>query len=333
MWEAITTFIPSTLGIAIRFIQGFAGSYWLTLLLFALFIKIILFPLALKQQKSSAKMAAFQPLLTEINKTYANDKQKQQEEYLRLQQEHGYSPLAGCLPLLVQMPILFGLIDVVYQPLTYVLNISKESIAKAMEIVGLDTANRTAETVLIGDIQSNPEKFSTAFSTEEIERIASLDLKFMGMDLSVTPDVGNIDFIWLIPIFSFLTMLASMTITTKMSGTQMQGGMKAMPYISSVMFLFFGFSMPAGATFYWIGSNLFGLVQSLIVRKIYNPEELKAQFQKEIEEKNKNRKKKNKVVKVETETGEVVEKKVSQNELEKIRLQKAREAMSQKYDD
>ncbi len=333
MWESITSFIPSILGIAIRFIQGFAGSYWLTLLLFALFIKIILFPLALKQQKSSAKMAAFQPLLTEINKTYANDKQKQQEEYLRLQQEHGYSPLAGCLPLLVQMPILFGLIEVVYEPLTYIINVSKESITAAMELVGLDVANRTAQTALIGQIQSDPQSFSHIFNAEELNRISSLDLNFLGMDLSVIPSFTNIDVIWIIPILSFLTMLASMTITTKMSGTQMQGSMKAMPYISSVMFLFFGFSMPAGATFYWIGSNLFGLIQSIIVRKIHNPDVLKAQFQKEIDEKSKSRKKKNKVVKVETDSGEVVEKKVSQNELEKMKLQKAREAMAKKYED
>ncbi len=333
MWEAITTFIPSTLGIAMRFIQGFAGSYWLSLLLFALFIKIILFPLALKQQQSSAKMAAFQPVLADIQKTYANDKQKQQEEFMRLQQEHGYSPLSGCLPLLIQMPILFGLIDVVYQPLSYIINASNETITAGMELIGLNSADRTAETTLIGNIQQNPEQFAGVFSADEISRIIALDLNFFGINLATIPSFSDFDIIWLVPIISCLTMVLSMTITTKMSGTQLQGSMKAMPYISSLMFLYFGFTMPAGVTFYWIGSNLFGLVQSLITRRIYNPEQLKEKFRQEIEEKNKNRKKKNKVVKIETENGETVEKVVSQNELEKLNLQKAREAMAQKYDD
>ncbi len=333
MWDAITSFIPSILGIAMRFIQGFAGSYWLTLLLFALFIKLILFPLALKQQKSSAKMAAFQPLLAEINKTYANDKQKQQEEYLRLQQEHGYSPLSGCLPMLVQMPILFGLIEVVYQPLTYIINASEEAINSAIELVGLSMSDRTSETVLIGHIQQNPQNFSNIFNAEELARISSLDISFFGMDLASIPSFTDPNIIWIIPILSFLTMVASMTITTRMSGTQMQGSMKALPYISSAMFLYFGFILPAGVTFYWIGSNLFGLLQSLIVRRIHNPEVLKAQFQQEIEEKSKHRKKKNKIVKVETETGEVIEKKVSQSELEKMKLQKAREAIAKKYEE
>ncbi len=332
MWDSITSFIPSILGIVMRFIQGFAGSYWLSLFLFALFTKLILFPLALKQQKSSAKMAAFQPVLAEINKTYANDKQRQQEELMRLQQEHGYSPLAGCLPLLVQMPILFGLIDVVYNPLTYIVNVTKESLAKAMEISGLDAAVRGIEATLISHVQLNPTDYAEAFTADEITRIESLDLDFFGMNLATTPSFSDLDVIWLIPILSCATMILSMVVSTKVSGTQMTGSMKMMPYISSVMFLFFGFSMPAGVTVYWIGSNLLNLLQSIIVRRIYDPAELKAQFEKEIEEKRK-KKKKNKVVKVENAEGELVEKNVSQSELEKMRLQKAREEFSKKYDD
>ncbi len=333
MWESITTFIPSILGIVMRAIQGFAGSYWLSLFLFALATKLLLFPLALKQQKSSAKMAAFQPVLSEINKTYANDKQRQQEELMRLQQEHGYSPLAGCLPLLVQMPILFGLIDVVYNPLTYIVNVSKEALASAMEISGLDAAIRGIEATLISAIQQSPSEYSDIFTSDELARIESLDLNFFGMNLATTPSFSDLDIIWIIPILSFATMVLSMTVSTKVSGAKMEGSMKMLPYISSVMFLFFGFSMPAGVTFYWIGSNLLNLAQSIIVRKIHDPEVLKAQFQQEIEEKRKNKKKKTKVVKVETPQGEIVEKNVSQTELEKIRLQQAREAFSKKYED
>lgn len=83
-------------------------NYGICLILFTVLIKAALFPLSIKQQKSSAKMAVFTPKMTEIQKKYANNKQKQQEEMMKFYEEHGYNPMSGCLPLFIQFPILFG---------------------------------------------------------------------------------------------------------------------------------------------------------------------------------------------------------------------------------
>ena len=103
----------------------FPLAYVFALLLFTIITRAILFPLSLKQQRSTAIMGLYQPLIDEINKKYEKDPQKKQEEMAKLQQEYGFSPTAGCLPLLIQFPILFGLIEVIYKPLTYMISTSR----------------------------------------------------------------------------------------------------------------------------------------------------------------------------------------------------------------
>ena len=73
-------------------------------------------PLMIKQQKSMAKMSVFTPMVNEIQQKYKNNQEKMQEEMVKLQQEYGYSPTAGCLPMLVNMLVLFGMVEVVYRP-------------------------------------------------------------------------------------------------------------------------------------------------------------------------------------------------------------------------
>ena len=107
--SSLFNIIAVPLGWVMKIIYEVVKNYGLTIILFTLVTKILMFPLAIKQKKSTIKMAAFQPMIAEIQKKYATDKVKQQEEMARLQQEHGFSMTSGCLPLLIQMPILFGL--------------------------------------------------------------------------------------------------------------------------------------------------------------------------------------------------------------------------------
>ena len=110
-------------------------NYAVALLLFTIITKLALFPLSLKQQKSMVKMKLFQPKVEELQKKYAKNKEKLNEETMKLYQEEGYNPMSGCLPSLIQFPLLFGMIDVVYRPLTHIAHLSKDLINQAMEIV------------------------------------------------------------------------------------------------------------------------------------------------------------------------------------------------------
>ncbi|MBO4343136.1 MAG: membrane protein insertase YidC, partial [Clostridia bacterium] len=108
-------------------------NYMFTLVLFAVFVKLILFPLGIKQQKTSLKQAKVRPMETAIRKKYAgrNDKatqQKMQQEIMELYKTENVNPAAGCLPLLIQMPILFGLYSVIVNPLKYIAGLSNDVI-------------------------------------------------------------------------------------------------------------------------------------------------------------------------------------------------------------
>jgi len=100
-------------------------SYALSLLLFTLAVKLLLMPLSIKQIRSGQKMQEIQPELTRIQERYKNDKEKLNTEMTKLYQEKKYNPASGCLPLIVQMPILFALFYVIRMPMTYMLDIPK----------------------------------------------------------------------------------------------------------------------------------------------------------------------------------------------------------------
>lgn len=98
--------IYTPFGYVLRFFNSFTGSYAIALLLFALVVKLILLPFAIKQQKNQIKGAKLRPKMMEIEKKYSgrNDQptlKKKQEELMELQRSEGYSPLSGCLPLLI----------------------------------------------------------------------------------------------------------------------------------------------------------------------------------------------------------------------------------------
>ena len=101
--------ISTLLGNILNFIFGLVHNYGLAIILFTIFVKLCLLPLTIKQTKSTKAMQDIQPKLQEIQKKYKDKPEKQQQEIMNLYKEAKINPLAGCLPLLIQMPILFGL--------------------------------------------------------------------------------------------------------------------------------------------------------------------------------------------------------------------------------
>lgn len=266
-------------GWVLHWLQELIGNYGWTLIAFTVIVKLLMTPLTIKQQKSSAKMAAFQPKLQELQKRYSKNKEKYQEEMMKLYEREGYSPTSGCMPMVIQMVILFGIIEVVYRPLRYVLQISNDVIDAACSALGLASSQQLQ---LINIVQSGSgESFETVkniFSLADIQKIQEFDMNFLGLDLSQTPTLG---FNWLmvIPILSCLTALLVSLVSMKQqnsTATEGQQGMmmKVMMFASPIMSLFFTFQLPAGVGLYWIISNITSFASSEIVRRIYTPEKL-----------------------------------------------------------
>ena len=165
-------------------IYEIVGNYGITLILFTIVTKLLMMPLTIKQKKSMIRMNAFQPLIQNIQKKYKDDPAKQNEELARLQNEHGFSMTSGCLPLVIQMPILFGLIDVIYKPLRYIMGVSNDVITTLTPVVEkmVGTMSRySPQTDIIKAVQSNPSAFSGLLEADVISKIQAFDFSFFGL--------------------------------------------------------------------------------------------------------------------------------------------------------
>lgn len=290
-------FLYSIFGFLFRILFDFVGNYGIALVIFTLFFRVILLPTSIKQQKSSAKTVRMQPKLRRIREKYQDyapqeRNMKIQQETNELYQREGYSAMtAGCAPLLLQLPILWGLYGIIRQPLTYVLDLSSEAIeaikaaAQSLGVVA-ERSVAYAETIAISKIDEiiagAPELMSTYAA--EIDTIKNFNFKIFGIDLGVVPGTVYSESglnmatlaILAIPVLSGLTSLMTSILTQvrqkkanpNMENQQMMGCMMlSMPLMS----IWFTWNFPVGMGMYWILSNLIAFVQTLILGHIYAP--------------------------------------------------------------
>ncbi|MBP1543707.1 MAG: YidC/Oxa1 family membrane protein insertase [Oscillospiraceae bacterium] len=119
--------IGTPLGYLLYFIYEIGiKNVGLAIIIFTLVVKLAMLPLSIKQQKNTARSAIFAPKVREIQQKYKNNQQKQQEELAKLQQQ-GYSPMGGCGSMILTFLLLFGVLDVVYRPLTHIAHLNADS--------------------------------------------------------------------------------------------------------------------------------------------------------------------------------------------------------------
>ncbi len=154
------------LGIVMRGLYFVVSNYGWAIILFTFLVRILMFPLSMKQQKSQARTSAYQPMIKEIQKKWANDRNKQNEEVQKFQQENGIKMSAGCLPMVINMLVLFGVIGVIQSPLQHILSIPQGELAAGYSIVNYHHPESnvladtyTQQTILIDEIKANPELF------------------------------------------------------------------------------------------------------------------------------------------------------------------------------
>lgn len=326
-------FLAIILGPLVKLLYTFIGNYAGTMIVATILIKLAMFPLSLHQQKSTAKMSVFQPLMNEIQQKYKNDPQKQQEELLRLQQEHGFNPMAGCLPMLLTMLVLFGFLGVVYYPVQYIFGVPADAIQTACESLGIASANTaTMQTALIQAIHNGAVIDPSIISADIVTEIQNFNTMFFGMDMCDIPGF-NLTPIAVFPAVAAITMIVSYIVTQKLSGMggQMQGSMKVMMWVMNLMFVSFCFNAPVGFSLYYGVSNIFQMGQSFVMYRIYSPEKFKAQYEAELAAKRAERKKKHTVT-VE-ENGKTVTKEVNLAEASRLRLELARQRETELYKD
>ena len=333
--------LSGPLGYVMEWIYKLIPSYGWDIILFTLLINIVKIPLQLSQQKSMAKMSAFQPMMQEIQTKYKDKPEKQQEEMLKLQQDYGYNPTAGCVPMLLNFLVMFGVIGVVYNPLQRIFHISAAALTSAGEALTAAGVNFTAitrDTTIISQLVAGGNaELIKCFTAEQIATITefSQHMTFLGIDLTRVPKIGlSLDIV--LPLLSVITMFLSTHISMKASGQQMQGSMKLTMYMMPLMYLFFCFTYPQAFSLYYVISNIVMTVQTQVMRKVYDPEKMRKEIEAQIAEKKKQEKRgvKNTTVKVtDPKTGKVTDKNLSASEMNKRRLEYARQLDAERYKD
>ncbi|MSP78419.1 MAG: YidC/Oxa1 family membrane protein insertase [Dehalococcoidia bacterium] len=210
-------------------------NFGLSIIAFTGIVRLVTYPLAVRQAKSAKAMAQLQPKLQALQKKYANDRQRFGQEQMRLYKEEKISPI-GCLgPMIIQMPIWFAM----YYAISKALNPQPESMVELSGIV-YPWANA-------------------------IHRAIPFNSQFLGMDLSAPASLNIVTTI-VMPVLVGGSMWALQKMSTYPSADPKQNQQnQMMVMMMPLMFGFFTFSFPNGLSLYWIVSNLIGMVVQYFV--------------------------------------------------------------------
>ncbi len=232
-------FIAKPFGILIKYIYEYLAfdSYGLAIILFTLFARILLFPLNLSQQRSLDRQQALMPEIEALKKRYGNDQKKFNEEQQNLYMKYNINPMMGCLPMLLQFPILMALYDIIRHAETYIgegvnkvfLGIFDLSLTPQWQIWKIEDY-KTYLPLLIFPI--------LAFATTYISQAIS-----MKKAKSKKKDTEE-----------------------EAAPNPMSGMMKLMPLTT----LIFGFMVPAGLALYWAIGNILSIGQTYLIRNVFS---------------------------------------------------------------
>ena len=250
--------------------------------------------------------------------------------------------MSGCLPVLIQFPILFGLIDVIYYPLKHILRLPADTINAATEIakqvLGEGGMNmHSVEMSIINAVHQNAGAFSS-LGADVVDKISNFDFTFFGMDLGVVPTMA-VNIYLLIPILSGLSALGMSLISMKLSSaTTGEDGAaasmnKSMLLMMPLMSVFIAFQVPAGVGVYWLLSNVFSAAQSYILNKIYDPVEMVKKAKEEAAARKEQERKEKIEAKKRMKQGDAAaaEKALTQKEINRMKLATARKRDAEKY--
>ena len=264
--------IVRPMGLILMAIWSLVHNYGLSLILFTLVVKLILLPFMYKQKKSMKKMSLVQAESAAIQKRYAKNREKMNEEITKLYEREGVSPMGSCALSFITLPIMMALYYAVRQPMKYMMGLSTETMKQIAEAIGtvFDEKAISGQIELAKLVHENWDKVSSFAS----EGLVNIDFNFLGLDLSATPQFTQLNALWLIPILSGGTALLSSWIMRKMqnkanpaaqenASAQMNSTMNTMLIMMPLMSVCIAFTLPASMGVYWVVNNVFTCIQEV----------------------------------------------------------------------
>ena len=286
LWD----YIAKPFGWLLMALNNLVGNYGVAVFLFALVVKLILLPFQMKSKKSMMRMSALQPQIAELQKRHEGNPRKLQEETSKLYKEEHVNPMSGCLWSLIPFPILLALYRAIRFPLTTMMGVASDLVAeggalatKLADMGFSSTAN--AAYIQLQQSQFISNHWSEFDFTTISEKIQFINYRFLGMNLGDMPKLKFWESgltwaaigLFLIPIvsaaLSYLQMVISQKSTPQTGTTQQQAqsaqSMKTMNFMMPLVSLYICFIMPAALGVYWIFTSLLGIVQDVILNKVY----------------------------------------------------------------
>ena len=285
----------------------FTTNYGVALIIFAVALKLIMFPITAKSKKSMMKMSRLTPRVQQLQRKYANDQQKLNEETQKLYQEEGVSMGGGCLWSFIPLLILIPLYNVVREPLVYMLGETAEVAAQIVELVKTNMPNLFGKNAYYDQLIAAPLIPQFAEELKNIvanpETLGGMEFNFLGINLG---EVANWrvwtweKFDWahigafLIPLLSAGSQVLSMLVSQKMNNSvvtnekgvqdqeaaknsQMNQSNKSMMLMMPLMSLWIGFTVPGALSLYWFVQGVVALVMDIFLtrhyRKVYDAED------------------------------------------------------------
>lgn len=222
------------LGLIFKLVQ----DYGISIIIFTLMTKLILMPLTIKQLKSSKEMQTIQPKIKEIQDKHKGNPEKMNQMIAELYKEHNYNPLSGCLPILIQFPIIIGLFTALRQPETYVFANDPELLVRATQDFFLWVPNLSQPDLIANILPNGP---AWLIGLPGILPIMSAALTYFQM--------------------------SSMNSAQAAPAGSANSQMKIMQTIFPIMILVWGKTMSAGLILYWTIGNLFQIVQQYVMNR------------------------------------------------------------------
>lgn len=266
------------------------SSYGIALFLFALVVKVILFPFSLKGKKSMIQMNMLSGKMQQIQKKYANDRERQNAEIQQLYAREKVSPMGGCLWSLLPLFILIPLYAVIREPFYYLMDLTKDQLPNLVNVLNGYTTTAINQTSPYFQLEAAHvlfQNFNAVVADPAVSAIADnlikIDFNFLGANLAAVPNwqfwAGGLSWnsiaLFLIPVVSAVTGLIFSQVTMKTNAVNNQSAeannnpsMKMMMWMTPLMSLWIGFTMPAGLSIYWIANNVLAMGQEFIAGKI-----------------------------------------------------------------
>lgn len=278
--QLIQTVIGTPIGYIMSLCYNFIGNYGWTIIAFTLIIKLITLPIGIMVQKNSIKMVKMQPMIGELKRKYPDKRDKDlfMDEQIELFKREKYNAGLGCLPMLIQLPIIIGIIYVVYDPLKHLLGFSPETLQAlqkvAKDILGIDDLGASGALAIVDLVKDNQYTafFADVVPNHIIQSILQFDTSFLGIDLSLVPTLTTV--LVIIPILSTISAFVLCLIQNKENVLQQDQSIWSkwgMTVFLVLFSLYFTFVAPAAIGIYWICSNVFAIVQLYLLNWIYNP--------------------------------------------------------------